>query len=242
MLKCDRRDPEAMQRLFRTLSLKAKRRGHGLDRPTDPHLIELRVDEPRQLFDTLDPFPFRERDIDSDAENYIVAWARELPTDAPWKIVVHLPDGEPQETLSRELNTGFERFFRYRADAATYDLRELFRLGRASLLVGLTVLIGSVFAAQQVSTIIESPSFARLVEESLLILGWVANWRPLEIFLYDWLPLVRRRKLYRRLAQAKVSLRATKANKAGDRGGQAAIDPPLVCAPSQVVVPEPPQM
>ena len=24
----------------------------------------------------------------------------------------------------------------------------------------------------------------RLVEESLLILGWVANWRPLEIFLY----------------------------------------------------------
>jgi hypothetical protein len=199
-----------MQCLLRAPSLKGKRRDHGTHRIPDPHLIELRVDEPRQLFDTLDPFPFRERDIDADAENYIVGWARELPTNAPWKLVIHLPDGQPQESLSRELNTAFERFFRYRADAATIDLRELFRLGRASLLVGLTVLLGSVFAAQQVSTVIGSPSLARLVEESLIILGWVANWRPLEIFLYDWLPIVRRRKLYRRLAEAKVSLRATK--------------------------------
>jgi hypothetical protein len=206
-----------MQRLFRALSLRSKRRGRGANRPTDPHLIELRVDEPRQLFDTLDPFPFRERDIDAAAENYIVAWARELPTDAPWKIIVHLPVGHPQESLSRELNTAFERFFRYRADAATYDLRELFRVGRASLVVGLTVLIASVFAAQQASTVIETPSFARLVEESLLILGWVANWRPLEIFLYDWLPIVRRRKLYRRLAEAKVSLQAAKATSAVDQ-------------------------
>lgn len=205
-----------MQRLFRPLSLRSKRRGHGSSRPTGPHLIELRVDEPRQLFDTLDPFPFRERDIDVDAENYIVAWARELPTDAPWKIVVHLPAGQQEDSLSRELNTAFERFFHYRVDAATYDLRELFRVGRASLLVGLTVLIASVFAAQQASTVIESPSAVRLVEESLVILGWVANWRPLEIFLYDWLPIVRRRKLYRRLAEARVSLQATKANTAVD--------------------------
>jgi hypothetical protein len=46
-----------------------------------------------------------------------------------------------------------------------------------------------------------------MVEESLLILGWVANWRPLEIFLYDWWPLTRRRDLYRRLAAAAVELR-----------------------------------
>jgi hypothetical protein len=46
-----------------------------------------------------------------------------------------------------------------------------------------------------------------LVEESFLILGWVANWRPLEIFLYDWWPLARRRDLYRRLSAAPVELK-----------------------------------
>jgi len=55
--------------------------------------------------------------------------------------------------------------------------------------------------------LIDSP-FRRLVEESFLILGWVANWRPLEIFLYDWLPLARRRDLYRRLAAAIVELKS----------------------------------
>jgi hypothetical protein len=27
-------------------------------------------------------------------------------------------------------------------------------------------------------------------EESRLIAGWVAMWRPLEIFLYDWWPIL----------------------------------------------------
>jgi len=47
-------------------------------------------------------------------------------------------------------------------------------------------------------------AFRPLVEESFLILGWVANWRPLEIFLYDWWPIARRRDLHRRLSKAIV--------------------------------------
>ena len=48
------------------------------------------------------------------------------------------------------------------------------------------------------------PTFSSLVEQSFLILGWVANWRPLEIFLYDWWPIARRRDLYRRLSAAAI--------------------------------------
>jgi hypothetical protein len=35
----------------------------------------------------------------------------------------------------------------------------------------------------------------RVIEESLIIFGWVANWKPIEIFLYEWWPIVRRREL-----------------------------------------------
>ena len=38
-----------------------------------------------------------------------------------------------------------------------------------------------------------------------IVSRWVVIWRPIEIFLYDWIPLVRRRKLYRRLAASKVT-------------------------------------
>ncbi len=36
--------------------------------------------------------------------------------------------------------------------------------------------------------------------------GWVANWRPMEIFLYDWWPLSRKRHRYERLAIAELEI------------------------------------
>ena len=50
----------------------------GEQRPTAANAIEIRIDEIAQLFHSLDPFPFRERDLDKDAEEFIVGWAREL--------------------------------------------------------------------------------------------------------------------------------------------------------------------
>jgi hypothetical protein len=49
----------------------------------------------------------------------------------------------------------------------------------------------------------------------LIIFGWVANWRPTEIFLYEWWPIVRRRNLYRRLSQARIELRPYKDDRKG---------------------------
>jgi len=52
---------------------------------TAANAIELRIEEISQLFHTLDPFPFREKDLDADAEEFIVSWARELPPDQALK-------------------------------------------------------------------------------------------------------------------------------------------------------------
>ena len=47
-------------------------------------------------------------------------------------------------------------------------------------------------ASLAVSDLVGSVSQSRFVEvfrEGLLIVGWVAMWRPLEVFLYDWWPI-----------------------------------------------------
>jgi hypothetical protein len=171
------------------------------------HLIEIRVDRLAQLFHTLDPFPFREKDLDQDAEEYIVSWARELPDKRPIRIAVHIPDGDVPDAHSKELNEAFHRYFAGRAVAVQYELNELFRVGRRALAIGIPILVACFISARLAAGYLSANPVQRLVEESLLILGWVANWRPLEIFLYDWWPLARRRDLYRRLAAAAVELR-----------------------------------
>jgi hypothetical protein len=175
---------------------------------TTPDAIELRVDKIAQLFHSLDPFPFRERDLDKEAEDYIVGWARELDADRPIAIVVHVPDSEAQAKAVPELREAFARYFSYRADVLQSELNETFRVGRRSLAVGVTILAVCLLSAHFIAGYLVEAPFKRLVEESLLILGWVANWRPIEIFFYDWWPIARRRDLYRRLAAATVEIRA----------------------------------
>ncbi len=168
------------------------------------NVIEIRVDGIAQLFHTLDPFPFREKDLDREAEEEIVGWARELPVDRPFKVIVHFPSDESQTDLARGLPEALSKYFAGRAAVIQGDLNELFRIGRRSLAIGVATLIACLLAANLVSGFLADAPSRRIVQESFLILGWVANWRPLEIFLYDWWPIARRRDLYSRLSAATV--------------------------------------
>jgi hypothetical protein len=169
--------------------------------------IELRVRDPRQLFNSLDPSPFHEKDLDDDAEAYIVDWARELPREGGFRIVIHLPAEEACREGALQLEEAIRNYFAYRADVFGRDLKEHFRLGRRALAVGLSVLSFCLIAGHLLTTYVITGPLGLLFQEGLLIFGWVANWRPAEIFLYDWLPLTRRRDLYRRLAASRVEIR-----------------------------------
>jgi hypothetical protein len=164
--------------------------------------IELRIERIEQLFDTLDPFPFHEKALDPSAEEYIVAWARALGRDHPLRIVIHLPSASISPARQQEISRAFATFFEYRAGVVAGDLRHLFRVGRRSLLIGIMVMVTCIMIAEVIPSDAQTSAFGRILQQSILILGWVANWRPLEIFLYDWWPLAARRNLYLRLAAA----------------------------------------
>jgi hypothetical protein len=140
-----------------------------MDAPAAANSIELRIAEISQLFDSLDPFPFREKDLDKEAEEFIVSWARELPVDQPLKIVVHLPQAQASTPEAHELGAALTRYFDYRARGIGLDLNELFRVGRRALVIGVTVLSFSVIAGQTIAASVSPHPIGRVVEESLLI-------------------------------------------------------------------------
>ncbi len=177
--------------------------------PLEPEVIELRVREVAQLFNSLDPSPFHERDIDPGAEEYVVDYARELRTGRPFRVVIHLPPDQALMAGERGLPTAMANFFAYRARRIELQLRDLFRSGRRHLAVGLPLLVLCLLASQYIGGVLAPRPWGRIFEESFLILGWVANWRPIEIFLYDWWPIRRDLELYRRLAAAEVEIRAS---------------------------------
>ncbi|MCU0811113.1 MAG: hypothetical protein MUE59_08775 [Thiobacillaceae bacterium] len=68
------------------------------------------------------------------------------------------------------------------------ESRQPFRIGRISLLIGVAFLGVAVAAGEVLAALVREKGCAWLRKESLVIGGWVALWRPLEIFLYDWWP------------------------------------------------------
>ncbi len=171
--------------------------------PAQPNVISLRLRELSQLFNSMDPSPFLDRDLDGDAEEFIVGWARELPP-AELKLVINLTI-HPTAERAAETQEAVRHYFAARADNKRREFRQLMRRGRVSLLIGLVFLavcltIGNLFEKLGVSAL------SGILKESFIIVGWVAMWRPLEIYLYDWWPMRAELRVFQRLSRMQVEL------------------------------------
>lgn len=168
-------------------------------------LIEVRLSRLAQLFHNLDPAPFREKDLDPDAEAYLVESAEEIGPDLPIALVFELPAAEIAQAEAL-LPEALAHYFTDRALSSRRTLNRLLRDGRTALLIGLGFL-GICLITSETINQWGAGLPARVLGEGLLILGWVALWRPLEIFLYEWWPLRRRMNVLRQLARAPVWIR-----------------------------------
>jgi hypothetical protein len=189
-------------------------------------VIEVHVGELKQLFNSIDPSPFRNKDLDRAAEEFIVGWAKDLPRDAPLALVVDLDReaGLPDEAAV--LRDAIHEFFRQRAEAYRRSLRELLRRGRTSLLIGLTVLAVAIALGDFLATLMKTSRIGEILRESLTIGGWVSMWRPLEIFLYDWWPIRSEAQLSDRLAAMPVRIRYLNAKSSDAWKGDWPVVPP----------------
>jgi hypothetical protein len=183
----------------------AASRATGESLPPHGERIEVHVGELKQLYNCMDPAPFRERDLDPKAEAFIVDSARELRRDAPLALIVRVSREAPGPEEVGALRQAVRDYFTHGAAATRAELRQLFRTGRWALLIGLVfvgvaILIGDLLAA------LGSTHSSRFLKDSLVIGAWVALWWPMEIFLYEWWPILGEARLYDRLSTMQVEV------------------------------------
>lgn len=167
--------------------------------------IQLRLRELPQLFNSMDPSPFLDRDLDADAEEFIMSWAREHPKDHELELAIHLTT-PPALDRAEGVEEAVHHYFSVRSQMKQHELKQLMRRGRLSLAIGLGFLTGCLFLGEFAGRLIGNDTGANIVREGLTIIGWVAMWRPLEIYLYDWWPVRDERRLLARLTRMHVRL------------------------------------
>ncbi len=172
------------------------------------YLIELRLATLQQLFNSLDPAPFHDKDLDPAAEEYIVNSAAEFPIKTPVKLLLHLPSAMCSEEASTDMPAAIHNYFAYRAEVTARQFSRVMAQGRTALLIGLGFLFFCIVAQQAIAAMGKEGLFWSIIEEGFLITGWVAMWHPVNLFLYEWWPIRHRQRLYNKLAIIPIEMTA----------------------------------
>ena len=170
----------------------------------DTCTIELRMREANHLFDPLDASSPNERDLNHRVEEFIVESLKELDAKKVCEVVLHFDQprtiADEEQIVVRAIRGYFVRCAR----VLRLNLHRLIRRGSISLVIGLAFLGLFFLIGRMLVHFMGENAFTTLLTESLIIGGWVAMWRPLEIFLYDWWPILGERRLYDRISRIPV--------------------------------------
>jgi hypothetical protein len=176
-------------------------RRHG-QRVGSTATVSVHVRELAKLFNSLDPSPFWDRDLDRAAAEFIEDEFRDKQSAEIWHLHVHVQEGD---TSSIDLQRAIESYYGRMANSARLALREHLRLGQLALVGGLTIFLLSMGARGILGRVLGH--LPVLLDEGLIILAWLALWRPAEALIYGWIPFYRNRRLFERLAGIKVFVR-----------------------------------
>jgi hypothetical protein len=165
-------------------------------------VVNIHIRELSQLFNSLDPSPFWDRDLDREAAEFIEAQFSEKLSAETWNLHVHTHEDGTSPT---DLQRAIENYYGRMASTARRALREHIWSSEWTLLAGVLVFLFSMGLRSLLGRLLGT--LPQILDEGLIILAWLALWRPAEMLLYGWVPLRRKQQLYERLARIRVFVR-----------------------------------
>ena len=172
-------------------------------------LIEIKIKKINQLFNSFDPSPFLEKDLDDDALEYIVSSVSEHPIKVKQKIVICLPKNHRPKISEVEIRRAIHNFFEYKKILAEKDIKLKLKEGQFSLIIGTVFLIICLLIREwfTAAASMSQSVWTYVIVEGLLIGGWVAMWKPISDILYEWWPIYKEKSIYHKISQMDVEFR-----------------------------------
>lgn len=174
----------------------------GDEIPANCHTIEVHLQDLNKLFDAMDPSPLRNKDLHPRVESHIVDSARDLPSRTPLALILHVDQMACSARDEQIMCDAIRSYFCHLSTQTRHRLRLHLRRGVISLIIGLSVLAAALLG----SKLLGEGTVASTLRETMDIGGWVALWRPMEMFLYDWWPILGDRFFYRRLSRMPIQI------------------------------------
>lgn len=166
--------------------------------------IILELNDVDQLLTAPDSLFYGKRRLNPDAEEIIIEEATMAASNDHIHLKIHLHKDE----IGRkdEISIAIQQHFTYRRKKSERQVRKVLQLGWRSLLLSIVFLGLLVSMTLVIIKLLPEGGLSITFREILIILGWVALWRPADLLLYEWRPFKREVNLFRKLEQCKVEI------------------------------------
>lgn len=168
-------------------------------------LVEIKLSSVMQLFNSFDPAPFHEKELDSAAEHYIVDTVKDFPKKTQFKIVIYLPPEIAGTERAQKIPQAIHNHFEYRMLVQDRKFRQRFRHGRSTLVIGLTFLAIALIIRQLVFGM-SNHLVAQILSDAILIIGWAAMWEPITVILYELWPIIQLKHTYEKISKTEIDI------------------------------------
>jgi hypothetical protein len=165
--------------------------------------VDVRIASLDHLFDNRDPAPFRERDLDPALVEYLVGISHDVTTRDGFRIVFWLE----RTCQPGVIESAYRAHFEYALGRLEHRRRRARRAGQIALLFGAGLIV-LLMSLSQLAVQAVPGSLGAALREGLVISSWVVLWRPVELLIYDWIPVWDERRIMRRLLAAPIEVRA----------------------------------
>ena len=155
----------------------------------------------QQLFDARDPAPFRDRDIDDDFASYIVSSTDELPFKDKLRISVTI--AQKSEIGGDAIMEAIRTYFQYQIELERLKLSKNRRMARMFLFFGVIILMVCLLISRAL-VVPESSFLVQTFREGIVIFGWVSLWRPIELLLFDWYPIMDKIRNFEKILESEI--------------------------------------
>lgn len=169
-------------------------------------LIELTLSSVDQLFHSFDPSPFHKKELDPEAERYIVDIVDDFSRETEFRILIYLPEDQIDSPQAKKIPEAVRNHFQYRALMQTQQYKERSRYGKFTIVVGLIFLSIATLASHAVANYFPDSLPAQLVAKALEVAGWVAMWEPVTVHLYQLWPIIKQRRIYEKIGGMDIDI------------------------------------
>ncbi|WNY24671.1 hypothetical protein [Methanolapillus millepedarum] len=152
----------------------------------DIEVIEIELGSIEQIYNHMDPSPFYDKELDFNAEQYILSSVEEIPLKKEALLVIYVQTKKLTEKRETILKDSIHRHFERKFKSLDRQAHKKTRRVGYSAIFGIAFLGLCLTLSYKLTTQTAADSYYQILGQGLVVIGWVALWDPTEYFLFDW--------------------------------------------------------